>query len=86
MGKNNTLINQYKQMYKQINEITPQVYAAIAIALYRKGMTFEEIEEIFGESQVIWIECVENDINMQEMCKNETGIDVLRTTNDKMEV
>ena len=86
MGKNNTLINQYKQMYKQINNITPQVYAAIAIALHRKGMTFEEIEEIFGESQVIWTECAENDIDMQEMCKNETGIDVLRTTNDVMEV
>lgn len=76
MGKNNKLIEKYKFVYQQIKHITPRVYAAIAIAMYRRGYSFEEIEELFAESQEIWTECVENDVNMLEMCKNETGIDV----------
>ena len=34
--KNNALINHYKRLEKQIANITPQVYAGIALALSRK--------------------------------------------------
>ena len=36
MAKNNKLVNQYKEMYKKINQITPKVYAALALALHRE--------------------------------------------------
>ena len=78
MAKNNKLINQCKAMYRQIQEITPQVYASIAIALHRKGMEFEEINDIFAASQEIWTECLESGVNMQKLCSEETGIDVLK--------
>lgn len=80
---NPKLIKQYKAMYKQIQEITPNIYSAMAIALHRHGATFEEIESIFAESQVIWSECIENDIRMPQMCLEETGIDVLREPGSK---
>ena len=36
MGKNNSLINKYKMLYKKIEQITPEVYAGIALTLHRK--------------------------------------------------
>ena len=72
------LVDRYKAMYQQIQFITPKVYAAMAIALHRRGMSFEEIEEIFDTSQEIWTECVNSDIDMLGMCKAETGIDVMK--------
>lgn len=78
MAQNKRVLKQCKAMYQQIQQITPSIYSAIAIALHRHGATFEEIESIFAESQAIWNECVHKDINMPEMCLEETGIDVLR--------
>lgn len=78
---NKRLINQCKAMYQQINQITPSIYSAMAISLHRHGVAFEDIESIFAESQIIWTECVQKDINMPEMCFQETGIDVLREIN-----
>lgn len=75
---NKKLIEQCKAMYKQIEQLTPSIYSAIAIALHRHGVSFEGIESIFDESQAIWSECVQKDINMPEMCLRETGIDVLK--------
>ena len=82
MGKNNELINRYKLMYQKINQITPQVYAALALALHRKhGWGFKRINDLFCESQEIWEECVNKGINMTKMCEDETGIDVVQRTN-----
>ena len=77
MGKNNILIEQYKTMYKKIQQITPEVYAGIALALHRKyGWGYKRINDLFSESQAIWNECVNSGINMVEMCEEETGIEV----------
>lgn len=82
MAKNNDLINRYKQLYAQIKSITPQVYACIALALHRKyGWGFKRINDLFAESQNIWGECVDSDLNMIQMCEEETGIDVQSRTN-----
>ena len=78
---NKRLVNQYKAMYQQIQQITPSIYSSMAIALHRNGFDFEQIEAIFEDSQEIWQECVQKDINMAEMCLEETGIDVLREIN-----
>lgn len=77
MAKNNILIEQYKTMYKKIQQITPEVYAGIALALHRKyGWGYKRINDLFLESQNIWNECVNSGINMVEMCEEETGIEV----------
>ena len=84
MGKNNLLINRYKAMYTQILNITPEVYAGIALALHRKyKWGFKRINDLFAESQQIWNECVNTDMNMAQMCFNETGIDVQRKVVEK---
>lgn len=77
MGKNNNLINNYKMLYKKIEQITPEVYAGIALALHRKyGWGYKRINDLFSESQTIWNECVNSGINMVEMCERETGIEL----------
>lgn len=77
MGKNNNLINKYKMLYKKIEQITPEVYAGIALALHRKcGWGYKRINDLFVESQTIWNECINSDINMMEMCEKETGIEL----------
>ena len=77
MAKNNILIERYKTMYKKIQQITPEVYAGIALALHRKyGWGYKRINDLFLESQNIWNECVNSGINMVEMCEEETGIEV----------
>ena len=77
MAKNNYLINKYKILYKKINQITPEVYAGIALALHRKcGWGYKRVNDLFEESQIIWNECINSDINMMEMCEKETGIEL----------
>lgn len=77
MGKNNNLINKYKMLYKKIEQITPEVYAGIALAMHRKyGWGYKRINDLFSESQIIWNECINSDINMVEMCEKETGIEL----------
>ena len=79
MGKNNKLINQYKAMYQQIQQITPEVYAGIALALHRKhGWGYQRINDLFCESQDIWNECIQSEVNMIQLCEQETGIEVQR--------
>ena len=77
MGKNNNLINKYKMLYKKIEQITPEVYAGIALTLHRKyGWGYKRINDLFEGSQIIWNECINSDINMLEMCEKETGIEL----------
>lgn len=84
MAKNNRLINQYKEMRRKIEEITPEIYAGLALALHRKyGWGYQRINDLFLESQNIWNECVQSGLNMPLMCYQETGIDVQRRVNEK---
>ena len=73
---NKALVNRYKAMYKQINLITPEIYASMAIMLHRKGFSTEEIEDMFALSQEIWNECIDRDVNMIQRCLEETGVSV----------
>ena len=55
MAKNYAFIEQMKaaaKLKKQINKITPEVYAGIALALHRKQKWgYKRINELFMESQ-----------------------------------
>ena len=90
MAKNNYLINQMKQIKKRekeldqnIDVLLPSMYAAIALALYRScGTTPDDIRYIFAESQRIWYESLDKDIDMIQMCEDETGIEVRNNPNE----
>ena len=71
------LLKLLAKMERQCREITPSVYASMAIALHRKyGWGFKRISDLFAESQEVWNECIQGDVSMVEMCERETGIDV----------
>lgn len=86
MGKNNRLINQLAEIARrncQMNvnkasdEMVPQIYAAMAIALHRTyGFGYERINRVFLESQHIWGEFSGNIEEMTKLCEEETGITV----------
>ena len=91
MAKNDKLINSLAQIAARnraehvrmaSEKDTPQIYAAIAMALWELlGMPDEEkadaIEDIFAESQKIWEESIEKNIDMVEWCEEHTGINVM---------
>ena len=91
MAKNDRLINSLleisrrnrEQHIKEASEKdTPQIYAAIGIALYRlldiedEDEKVSAINSIFAESQSVWMDCVSNGTDVCQMCIDETGIDV----------
>lgn len=88
MGRNNRFINSVKRIAEQnrnnnlaeaADEITPQIYAAMAIALHRKfGFGADRINRVFMESQDIWLSFSGNGKEMIETCEKETGVRVVR--------
>lgn len=77
MMANKKLINQYKYMYKQTQQITPAIYASLAMALHREfGWGFERINRAFEASQDIWLNHYGNNEDMLEDCFKETGIEL----------
>lgn len=91
MGKNNALINsiraiaaknQQDNIARAAEKDTPQIYTALAIALYRlldmpEDDKADAINSIFVESQEIWLDCVNKGININQFCIDETGIDII---------
>lgn len=90
MAKNDKLINSLRQIAarNRLENVriaserdTPQIYAALAIALWKTldmpdDQKVDAIETIFAESQDIWIDCVESGDDMLMLCEELTGIDV----------
>lgn len=71
------LLKLLAKIERKCKEITPEVYASIAIALHRKyGWGYKRISELFAESQEVWNECIMSEESMAEMCERLTGIDV----------
>ncbi len=83
MAKNNALINTYKNLQRKTAETLPNLYAAMAIALW-EGLAMPEadkveaITDIFTRSQELWQDCVDNDVDLLKMCEELTGIDIMR--------
>lgn len=94
MAKNDKLINSLTKIAMRnramhveeaSSQDTPQIYAAIAIALHRLLDTdnkTEAINIIFAESQKVWFDCVDNGIDMIQKCIEETGIDIRGEKNE----
>lgn len=65
----------YKEYQKKVNNLTPEIYAAIAIALHTKcGWGYKRINNLFQLSEKIWDECIAQEIDMVTKCENEIGI------------
>jgi hypothetical protein len=87
MGKNNRLINSLNEIArrnrqqnveKASDEMVPQIYAALAIALHREfGWGYTRINRAFVESQKIWEDFSGSGPEMIELCEKETGIKVI---------
>ena len=83
--KNDLLIANMKRVQREINNILPNVYAGIALALHRKhGWGFKRINDLFIESEKLWYEATDNNINMATLCLEETGIEVQGVKNGKL--
>ena len=86
MAKNNKFINQMKMLAalnraeaitKAADLITPELYAAVALALHNVyGFGYERISAVFMESQRIWTEFEGKPEDMIRLCKEQTGISV----------
>lgn len=86
MGKNNKLINSLNEIAKRnraenvdkaSNEMIPQLYAAMALALHRsEKFGFERINRVFIETQNIWESFNGNISEMVDLCEKETGIKI----------
>ena len=84
MAKNNKLINSLNEIARRnrsqnvataADQMVPQIYAAIAIALHRTyGFGYKRINDVFVESQHIW-ESYAGD-GMVKKCEEETGVTV----------
>ena len=77
MAKNKNLIEQYKYLYRKASDITPSVYASIAIPLVENyGWNGDEVENLFQMSQDIWQDNATDRMTMIETCLELTGIDL----------
>lgn len=87
MGKNNRLINsinaiakrkQDENVGKAADQMVPQIYAAMAMALHRThGFDYDQINAIFIESQHIWDSFNGKIDEMVDLCEKETGVTVV---------
>lgn len=87
MGKNNRLINsinaiakkkQDENVGKAADQMVPQIYAAMAMALHRTyGFGYERINRVFVESQKIWLDFDGRGEEMVKLCEKETGVTVI---------
>ena len=91
MAKNNKLINSLNEIARRnrsqnvataADQMVPQIYAAIAIALHRTyGFGYKRINDVFVESQHIWESYAGDGAGMVKKCEEETGVTVCSTRN-----
>ena len=88
MAKNKKLLNSLSEVAKRNIEKnvmaaserdTPQIYSALAIALWNmldmpENEKADAINDIFVESQKVWSDCIDKGIDIEKMCVDITGI------------
>ena len=79
MGKNNKLINQYKELHKSMADVTPALYASVVLALRQEyGWGHKRINRVLVASQHIWEEHHSDPTAMCDRCEEEVGIIIQR--------
>ena len=75
MGKNNAFINAMKQVKRESVNVTPAIYASIALALHEEcGFGYERINRVFAKSQAIWENHSSDVVGMIQLCEEKTNI------------
>lgn len=70
-------INMLKMVQQEIKNVTPSVYAAIAIGLVEEfGWDENQVHDLFTYTQSLWSACAEKNISMRQWCLDLTGIEV----------
>ena len=96
MAKNNKLINSLNEIARRnrsqnvataADQMVPQIYAAIAIALHRTyGFGYKRINDVFVESQHIWESYAGDGAGMVKKCEEETGVTVCNPEWDAVKI
>lgn len=78
-------IHQERRYKRNLEEVIPLIYAAIAISLHRRyGFGFHRISTVIADSQKLFTES--RNLRMEEVmqrCYEETGIDIMSETTAK---
>ena len=83
---NRQFIEQEKRYRKKINELAPTIYAAFCISLHRLyEMEYEDILEILKVTQDLWHRAAAGEIDIIQLCSNETDIDLMSYLRAKSE-
>ena len=77
MKNNRGKVDMLRRLQQEINNVTPNVYSAIAIGLVEEyNFTAEDVNNLFVYTQSLWAECAKKNISMREWCLELTGIEV----------
>lgn len=77
MKGNRTKIEQLKRLQQEIKNVTPAVYAAVAIGLVEEyNWEPEEVNNLFTYTQSLWAECAKKNISMRQWCLELTNLDI----------
>ena len=78
-------INMLKMVQQEIKNVTPSVYAAIAIGLVEEyGWDENQVHDLFTYTQGLWSACAEKNISMRKWCEELTGIELRAMLNEKV--
>ena len=73
-----------RRIQQEINNVTPNVYSAIAIGLVEEyNFTAEDVSNLFVYTQSLWAECAKKNISMRQWCLELTNIDVQPFVSEK---
>jgi hypothetical protein len=63
---------------RKVTELTPAIFASFIIALHRlHGFGIGRLSVVLEETNKIWHESVNSGIDIVDLCKLETGIDII---------
>ena len=75
---NRSMDSAVEYLYKRIDQITPNIYAAFAIVLIRDyGWDSDAVSELFGKTQILWQDALTDGRDMAQICSDEYDINVI---------
>jgi hypothetical protein len=84
MKNNRGKVDMLRRIQQEINNVTPNVYSAIAIGLVEEyNFTAEDVSNLFVYTQSLWAECAKKNISMRQWCLELTNIDVQPFVSEK---
>ena len=84
MKNNRGKVDMLRRLQQEINNVTPNVYSAIAIGLVEEyNFTAEDVNNLFVYTQSLWAECAKKNISMRQWCLELTNIDVQPFVSEK---